>query len=181
MYITFLTSISLAAASALLCDGFFFISVIRRRLQVGEIKILRILCGVSSVSSLIAGVSLIKLMAMRISDGVTPGEGILLALSLMLLVAFTSSVSMRNLHLPALHRHQHDYHHISESFLDHQRSLISTGAVSIVTWIFIITIVAADARGLALETSFFKISILYVITAYLFSKLALVIKRKIRS
>ncbi|MES3005574.1 MAG: hypothetical protein V4664_01355 [Patescibacteria group bacterium] len=179
-YVVFIASVSLASASALLCDAFFFISLRHRRIKLHESKNLQILSGISATSSLFSIVSLLCLMSLRISAGITPGEDVLVSIALLLAVAFLCSLTMRNVHLPSLKRHQHEYHHLSESFTNHQDSLLSASIVSTMSWLFIITIISADSRELIANTNFWNLIILYTLTTFLLSKIAVYMKKKVR-
>lgn len=178
-YIIFLSAVSLASASALLSDIFFFISLSHRRLKQNEIRNLRLLSGISTIATTCSIAAIISLMSINIANGSIEGEGVFLSLILMLTVAFFASLHMRNIHLPALKRQQNEYHHLSESFVHHQKSLISTSAVSIITWIFILTILSADAREMVLQYNSIEITLSYIIIAIAFSKMVTIFKKKI--
>ena len=178
-YILFVSAISLGSAASLLLDVFFFISLTHRRLKIHEVKNLKLLSGISTISIVVSIAALISLLSFRIGYGLYSGDSMLFILSALLLVAFACSLNMRNVHLPALKRHQHDYHHLSESFKHHQTSLLSTSVVSIVTWIFVLTLIAADARDVTLIVNFWQIIVSYIVIAYVLSKITVFLKRKI--
>lgn len=179
LYILFVTSIAVAAAASLLSDVFFFVSLRHRKINKHESKNLQILCGTSAICTIISIALLASIMSIRVSEGIIYGQGILVGTMIILIVAFVCSVFMRNTHLPTLHRHQHDYHHLSDSFKEHQTSILSTTAVSIVSWLFIIVIIGLDSRGLIGTTDFWKVIILYAVLAFLFSKFAVFTKKKV--
>lgn len=179
-YILFLVSISVAATAALLSDIFFFISIRHRRIDKEEYKQLRSFMGISSIASIFAAISLISLFSIRIGQGFVPQDFLLITVAIILIIAFGSSLTLRNFHLPALHRHQHEYHHLSESMSDHQNSLLATSVTSFVSWLYIVTLLSADSRGIIETTHFLEIIISYFVVSYVLSKLVIFTKKSLK-
>ncbi len=178
IYILSLTSISLAAGAALIGDIFLFISLRHRKLALSEISMLSRLAGICCISTIVAGVSNCALYAIRLDSGMTFEENINWSIILMLLVTFTCALTLRQVHFPALKRHQHSHGHISDSFVLHHESLIATSAVSAVTWISIITLLSAQNQGLYTSTSFGIIMVGYILLAFLVSQAVKYLKIK---
>ena len=176
-YTVVLVSVSMAAGASFIGDIFFLISARQRHISLREIVTLQRLNTISLISSIVAGVSEIILLSFRIETGLVYNEGFTFSVALMLLVAFTCALTLRNIHLPALKRHHHDYRHLSDSFIIHHDSLIATSAVSSLTWLFIIILVGADNQSVSLGMNAALFTVIYVLCAYIASKASIFVKK----
>ena len=180
-YIILLSSVSLAAGAAFMGDIFFFISLRNRRLQIQEIKTLQRMSGISMLSSVVALFSEIVLTVIMISTSLSLGDEESYIIMLILLITFTCSLTMRNIHLPALKRHHHDHAHLSDKFIEYHDSLVATAAVSTFSWFFIIFLISLRNQGVIVSSDFnlgfASLAVIYIVFAFIASKCGILLKR----
>ena len=180
-YIILLSSISLAAGAAFMGDIFFFITLKKRRVALNEIETLKRMSGISMISCVIALFSQIVLTAIIISTSLSLGYEESYLIILLLLITFTCSLTMRNIHLPTLKRHHHDHAHLSDKFIEYHDPLIATAAVSTFSWIFIIFLLSLRNQGVDVATDFNlgfgNLAVAYILLAYIASHCGILLKR----
>lgn len=178
-YSIFLVSAAIGTGSSFISDVFFIFSFKNHKLKVHEIKILSRLQFTCIVSAILAIISRIILLALQIEANVYIHESLQYSMILILGVILVSTIVLRRFHIPALLRHQQKYTHLSESFKEHHDALITTSALNLISWIFVLILVAIENHSLVLNLpnlGFIKICISYVILAFLSTQIAQQIK-----
>lgn len=173
--------IALGAAGAFIFDSFFLLSRRQHKVTSTEYSMLQRINLLSLVACSVAMLFFVFEIASYISNaGNNPASMSVANLDLnslsmkflLFIIAFMTALTIRKIHLPALRRHQGSYAHLSESFVEHQRSLISTAVYSTVSWMSIIFLSSLETvdGGSILENfssyNFITLLILYILICY---------------
>lgn len=174
-----LVCISLGAGAAFIFDCFFFLSHKKHKVVPFEYKALQRINLMSTVACGIAILAFALEVALAIENPANiMGNSILdvslnisLAKIILLIIALLAGLTMRRIHLPALRRHQNDHAHLSDSMIEHNKSLVSTSVYSTISWVYIIILTAIQPTnnilsGLNNENAFIIIAVSYIIICY---------------
>ncbi len=141
---TYILAISVGAGAALINDLFFILSLKHHKLKRHELITLKQLNNIQLFLIIWIVMVEITMLAIQIqvtSLGLTPG--VVFAKIVIELIVLFCVLLLRQMHLPVLIRHQNTYGHLSDSFLEHSNELISTCAVSLVSWFFIVLVTSS--------------------------------------
>lgn len=141
---TYVLAISVGAGAALINDLFFILSLKHHKLKHHELVTLRQLNNIQLF--LIVWIILVEITMLAIQIQVTSLDlvpGASYAKLIIELVVLFCALLLRQVHFPALTRHQNTYGHLSDSFLEHSNELISTCAISLISWFFIVLVTSS--------------------------------------
>ncbi len=175
-----LVCLSLGAGSAFIFDSFFALSLKNHKIREYEERMLQRINLFTVVSSSVALISYIMILAFRLEAGLVNTLDIAFAKIFLLAIAFATGMTLRKIHLPALLRHQREYFHLSSKFMLHQDSLVSTAVFSSVSWMMLILLTVLEnfkaAEGF--DFSILILAIIYIICAIICSKIAIFFKNE---
>lgn len=162
----YVLAIAVGCGCAVINDLFFFLSLKHHILKRHEIITLRQLNNIQLVLIvfiLFAECTFIALNFQNVADWHL--AGVTVAKVLIELVALFCALLLRQVHLPALIRHQHAYGHLSDSFHEHNDALVSTCALSFVTWFFIVLISSGEFNRYMMDFGFVQTIVAYALVA----------------
>jgi hypothetical protein len=160
----YVLAIAVGAGCALIYDLFFFLSLKHQIIRHHEIVTLKQLNNIQLVLIvfiILAEGTFISMNFQNVADWHLAGVSV--AKVLIELVALFCSLLLRNVHLPALVRHQHAYGHLSDSLHEHDDGLVSTCALSLVTWFFIVLITSGEFDKYMMDFGFIQTIVSYVV------------------
>ncbi len=180
LYAVELVCISVGAGSALIFDTFFALSVKDHKIKTIEEQMLSRINLHTVVSSVCVLLTYILLVIIQLQQAVVDTLGVSLAKVFLCLVALLTSVTLRKIHLPTLLRYQKNYFHLSDSFTEHQDSLVSTAVFSSLSWVLIILLTVFEQQEFTsiLHTSMLLWLIVYIGSGLLLSRIAIFFKNK---
>lgn len=177
---TYILAIAIGAGCAIINDLFFIVSLKHHKLKALEYNILRQLNSIQLALILWVILVEITMFAIQIQTiSLSTILGVSIAKFLIELVILFSVLLLRQVHMPALHRHQHTYGHLSESFVEHTNGLIGTCVTSMVSWFFIVFITSSEMKEQFVDFGFTTTIIIYVITVVLANWLFIFMKNRI--
>lgn len=172
--------ISLGAGSAFIFDTFFMLSLKKHQIRVYEEKMLQRINLFTVIGSAMALVAYIFTLSFRLEAGSVDALDIAFAKIFLLGIAFVTGVTLRKIHLPTLLRNQRQYFHLSEKFMLHQDSLVSTAVFSTFSWLMLILLTVFEnfQEPQIFDFSIFSLAAIYIIGALICSKIAVFIKNQ---
>jgi len=179
LFALYMVAIAIGAGASFIFD-FFFVSTLKDHkltgFEVVALKQLNLIQLFTILWILVVEITFISLELMYSTVQLVPG--MLIAKVLIALVVLFCVLLIKQVHYPALLRHQRQYHHLSNSFLMHSDGLIGTCAISIISWFFIILITAGEVNAYVADFGFTNTIITYAVTTGLFSLVAIKLKNK---
>lgn len=172
--------ISLGAGSAFIFDTFFMLSLKRHQIRVYEEKMLQRINLFTVLGSAIALITYIFIISLKLESGSVDALDISFAKIFLLAITFMTGVTLRKIHLPTLLRNQRQYFHLSEKFMFHQDSLVSTAVFSTTAWLMLILLTVFEnfQQPQVFDFSIFSLATIYVISALICSKIAVFVKNQ---
>lgn len=162
----YILAISVGAGCALINDLFFFLSLKHHVLKHHEIVTLKQLNNIQLVLIIWIIIAEVTMIALNFQYAVNWHlAGVVIAKVLIEIAILFSTLLLRQVHMPALIRHQHQYGHLSDSFQEHNDSLVSTCAVSLVSWFFIVLITSGEFNRYMMDFGFIQTIVSYVIVS----------------
>ncbi len=186
-----LVCISIGAGAAFIFDSFFFISHKKHKVSALEYGMLQ---RINLLSTVACGFAILA-YALEIALTVENSENIIgnsaldisldisLSKIILLTVAILAGLTMRKIHLPTLRRHQNEHAHLSETMLEHNRSLVSTAVYSTISWAYVVFLTAVQTTndffyGLNNENTFIIIALSYIVICYAMEKVIFHLKNR---
>ncbi len=139
--------ISIGAGASLIIDLFLITSLKNHRVSKYEFKALKRLSFITFFGGILGALTEVMLLAYRLKTGQLHGEFTSLIFILLCVVVVTASMTIKNIHLRTLERHQHSHQHLSDNFIQHGSSLPQTAIISLITWVAIIFVKAYELYG----------------------------------
>ncbi len=162
----YILAIAVGAGCALINDLFFFLSLkhhVLRRHEIITLKQLNNLQLVLIIWIIIAEITMISLNFQYAINWHL--AGVVIAKVLIEIVILFSTLLLRQVHMPALIRHQHQYGHLSDSFQEHSDALVSTCALSLVSWFFIVLITSGEFNRYMMDFGFIQTIMSYIVVS----------------
>lgn len=176
----YVLAISVGAGCALINDLFFFLSLKHHVLKRHEIITLRQLNNIQLVLIIFILIAEITMIAMNFQHAVNWHlAGVVIAKVLIEIAVLFTALLLRQIHMPALIRHQNQYAHLSDSFIEHSNALISTCALSLVSWFFIVLITSGEFNRYMMDFGFIQTIMSYVIVSIFVIWLVLFMKNSV--
>ncbi len=163
---TYIIAVSVGAGAALINDIFFLISLKNHKLTRYQFKSLKQLNSLQLI--LIIWIILVEVtfFAIQIQTySMATLLGMTLARFIIEIVVLFCVLLLRQVHFPALMRHQHQYGHLSDSFTKHSNELIATCAISLVAWFYIILITSSTFESVFSDFGFGTTMIAFIVSA----------------
>lgn len=180
LYATYLIAISIGAGAAFINDLFFIISLKHHVLKRHEIVILKQLNNIQVFLIVWILLSEIVFLSFQIQNfSLDSFIGATIAKLFIEVTVLFCALLIRQMHLPALIRHQHTYGHLSDSFIEHSNSLVGTCVTSMVSWGFIVLITSAAFNMKVSDFGFSTTIIAYIITCLVASWFFMLLKNKV--
>lgn len=172
--------ISLGAGSAFIFDTFFMLSLKRHQIKVYEEKILQRINLFAVIGSTVGLITYIFTLSLRLEAGLVDALDVSFAKVFLFAIVFMTGVTLRKIHLPTLLRNQRQYFHLSEKFMLHQDSLVSTAVFSTTAWLMLILLTVFEnfQKPHVFDFSIFSLATIYIIGALICSKIAVYIKNQ---
>ncbi len=162
----YVLAIAVGAGCALINDLFFFLSLKHHILKRHEIITLKQLNNIQLVLIIWIIIAEITMISMNFQYAVNWHlAGVVIAKVLIEIAVLFSTLLIRQVHLPALIRHQHKYAHLSDSFVEHSDALISTCALSLVSWFFIVLITSGEFNRYMMDFGFIQTIMSYAVVS----------------
>ncbi len=162
----YVLAISIGAGCALINDLFFFLSLKHHVLKRHEIVTLRQLNNMQLVLIVWILIAEITMIALNFQYAMNWHlAGVVIAKILIEITVLFTTLLLRQVHLPALIRHQNRYAHLSDSFLEHSNALVSTCALSLVSWFFIVLITSGEFNRYMMDFGFIQTIMSYIVVS----------------
>lgn len=139
--------ISIGAGASLIIDLFLITSLKHHRLSKYEFRALRRLSSIVFIGGILGGVTEIALLAYRLKAGAFTGEYSSMLVVLFSAIVVIASITIKNIHLTNLERHQRSHSHLSDNFIEHSKGLPQTATISLITWAAILCVKAHELYG----------------------------------
>lgn len=180
LYGTYILAIAFGAGTAFINDLFFMLSLKHHSLNRHEVVTLKQLNNIQVILIIwiiLCEVTFIAVQLQSLSFNYFLGLSIAKLMIELALLFF--ALLLRQMHLPALIRHQHTYKHLSDSFVEHSNTLIGTAVASLVSWIFIVFMSSSAFLYAAKDFTFTSTILLYLITIVATTWFFIFLKNKI--
>lgn len=177
---TYIIAISVGAGCALINDLFFILSLKHHVLKRHEIVTLKQLNNLQIgliIWIILAEITFFSVQIQNFSIGQIVGASVaklLIELTLLFCV-----MSIKYIQLPTLIRHQHAYHHLSDSFVEHSNGLVGTSVTSLISWFFIILVTSASFGPIVADFGFGNTILTYIVSVIIASWFFIILKNKI--
>lgn len=176
---TYIVAVSVGAGTALINDLFFLTSLKHRKLTKHDLITFKQLNNIQLF--LIIWIILVEVTFFAIqvqTYSISTLLGMALARFVIEIVVLFCVLLLRQVHFPALIRHQHQYGHLSDSFVHHSNELTATCAVSLVAWFYIILITSSTFESIFTDFGFGTTMIAFIISAIFATSLLVWMKNK---
>jgi hypothetical protein len=177
---TYILAIAVGAGAAIINDLFFIISLKHHRIKRYEFNILRQLSTIQLVLVLWIILAEVTMFAISVQTlSLQSILGVTIAKLCIEIVILFALLFQRQVYLPELMRHQHAYHHLSDSFLEHSNGLISACSISIVSWFFVVFITSSEYHPKFVDFGFVLTMGIYLCVMFLATGFFLFMKNRI--
>lgn len=176
---TYIIAVSVGAGAAVINNLFFILSLKHHKLSRKEIISLQKLNNLQLY--LIIWIILVEITVFAIqiqTYSIKTLLGMIVARLLIEIVALFCVLLLRQIHFPALIRHQHQYGHLSDSFALHSNELIATCSTSLVAWFYIILITSSSFENMFSDFGFNVTLATFVISSMFVTWLLVTMKNK---
>jgi hypothetical protein len=162
----YVLAIAVGAGCALIYDLFFMISLKHHLVKSHEAITLKQLNNIQVVLIIWILIAEVAMIAMNFQYAANWHlAGVVIAKVFIEIVILFCALLLRQVHLPQLLRNQHQHGHLSDSFLEHHDSLVSTCALSLVSWFFIVLITSGEFNRYMMDFGFIQTIMSYVIVS----------------
>lgn len=176
----YVLAIAVGAGCALINDLFFSLSLKHHILKRHEIIALKQLNNLQLVLIIWIVIAEITILALNIQvSGAWYISGANIAKILIELCVLFAALLMRQVHMPALIRYQNTHGHLSDSFLEHNNSLVGTTTWSMVSWFFLVLITSSEFNPRIMDFGFGATILVYAAVSILSIWIVLFLKNSI--
>lgn len=179
---TYIIALSVGAGAAVINDLFFLLSLKHHKLSRHELVTLKQLNNIQLFLIIWMILVEVTFFAIQIQTySISTLLGMTLARFIIEIVVLFCVLLLRQVHFPALIRHQNQYGHLSDSFMHHSNELIATCAISVVAWFYIILITSSSFDSIFTDFGFGTTMISFIVSACLGTILLVSMKNKLLS
>lgn len=176
----YLVAIAIGAGAAFINDLFFIISLkdhVLKRSEIITLKQLNLIQTILIVWIILTEITFFAIQIQNYTLGVFLGSTV--AKLLIEIVVLFCALLLRQVHLPALIRHQNTYSHLSNSFIEHSNSLVGTAVTSLISWFYIVLLTSASFENVIIDFGFGTTIISYIAICLIASWFFILLKNKI--
>lgn len=173
-------AIAVGAGCAFINDLFFSLSLKNHRFKNHEIVTLKQLNNIQLfliVWIIIAEITMTTITYQYAINWTLSGA--LIAKIVIELVVLFTALSLRQIHMPSLLRHQNTYGHLSDSFVQHSNSMVATSVVSLTAWFFIVLITSSEFNVRVGDLGFGQTIISFVLVSLISVWIVLFLKNSV--